>query len=269
MLTALSHRSMAGNLEALTTTGIRVRFVEPGRIGQGHRYIWLRGELTNRRFEGVQDDFKLRYSSVGVERLDGQKSSKRLGEAGVEGLLAFRDPMADDIGAPHNAGGPSAGVRWGWQSDDETGFGATATYEPMTVSAGPSHLYRYDLSLTVDRGGYWRFRGLLRGAATLGLLGDPAVRLPAAAGPAASEPRPAAVRSVGAPGPGRCSSASRARTPPPWTRTAGGPSTPTRPSPRSRCARCGPTGRGRWHWAICPGPGAWCAPPTWWARLAR
>ncbi|MFJ8171148.1 hypothetical protein ACIQ64_22185 [Streptomyces sp. NPDC094473] len=171
VLTALSHRSMAGNLEALTTTGIRVRFVEPGRIGQGHRYIWLRGELTNRRFEGVQDDFKLRYSSVGVERVDGQKSSKRLGEAGVEGLLAFRDPMADDIGAPHNAGGPSAGVRWGWQSDDETGFGATATYEPMTVSAGPSHLYRYDLSLTVDRGGYWRFRGLLRGAATLGLLG--------------------------------------------------------------------------------------------------
>ncbi|MFJ8644434.1 hypothetical protein [Streptomyces sp. NPDC093610] len=171
VLTALSHRSMAGNLEALTTTGIRVRFVEPGRIGQGHRYIWLRGELTNRRFEGVQDDFKLRYSSVGVERVDGQKSSKRLGEAGAEGLLAFRDPMADDIGAPHNAGGPSAGVRWGWQSDDETGFGATATYEPMTVSAGPSHLYRYDLSLTVDRGGYWRFRGLLRGAATLGLLG--------------------------------------------------------------------------------------------------
>lgn len=171
VLAALSHRSMAGNLEALTTTGIRVRFEEPGRIGQGHRYIWLRGELTNRRFMGVQDDFKLRYSSVGVERVDGQKGAKRLGELGVEGLIAFRDPMADDIGAPHNAGGPSAGVRAGWQSDEETGFGATATYEPMAVSAGPSHLYRYDLSLTVDRGGYWRFRGLLRGTATLGLLG--------------------------------------------------------------------------------------------------
>ncbi|MFJ4842033.1 lonely Cys domain-containing protein [Streptomyces sp. NPDC088746] len=171
VLSALSHRSMAGNLEALTTTGIRIRFNEPGRIGQGHRYIWLHGELTNRRFEGVQDDFKLRYSSVGVERVDGQKSAKRIGEAGVEGLLAFRDPMTDDIGAPHNSGGPSAGVRWGWQNDEETSFGATATYEPMTVSAGPSHLYRYDLSLTVDRGGYWRFRGLLRGAATLGLLG--------------------------------------------------------------------------------------------------
>ncbi|MEU5716190.1 hypothetical protein AB0G71_10440 [Streptomyces sp. NPDC020403] len=171
VLGALSHRSMAGNLEALTTTGVRVRFEEPGRIGQGHRYIWLRGELTNRRFAGVQDDFKLRYSSVGVERVDGQKGAKRLGEVGAEGLIAFRDPMADDIGAPHNAGGPSAGVRAGWQSDEETGFGATATHEPMAVSAGPSHLYRYDLSLTVDRGGYWRFRGLLRGAATLGLLG--------------------------------------------------------------------------------------------------
>ncbi len=171
VLAALSHRSMAGNLEALTTTGIRVRFVEPGQVGQGHRYIWLRGELTNRRFVGVQDDFKLRYSSVGVERVDGQKSAKRLGELGLEGLIAFRDPMADDIGAPYNAGGPSAGVRAGRQSDEETGFGATATYEPMAVSAGPSHLYRYDLSLTVDRGGYWRFRGLLRGTATLGLLG--------------------------------------------------------------------------------------------------
>ncbi|WP_367572055.1 hypothetical protein [Streptomyces globisporus] len=171
VLSALSYRSMAGNLEALTTTGIRIRFNEPGRIGQGHRYIWLHGELTNRRFEGVQDDFKLRYSSVGVERVDGQKSAKRIGEAGVEGLIAFRDPLTDDIGAPNNAGGPSAGVRWGWQADEETSFGATATYEPMTVSAGPSHLYRYDLSITVDRGGYWRFRGLLRGTATLGLLG--------------------------------------------------------------------------------------------------
>ncbi|WP_218924466.1 hypothetical protein [Streptomyces sp. st140] len=171
VLSALSYRSMAGNLEALTTTGIRIRFNEPGRIGQGHRYIWLHGELTNRRFEGVQDDFKLRYSSVGVERVDGQKGAKRIGDAGVEGLIAFRDPLTDDIGAPNNAGGPSAGVRWGWQADEETNFGATATYEPMTVSAGPSHLYRYDLSITVDRGGYWRFRGLLRGTATLGLLG--------------------------------------------------------------------------------------------------
>ncbi|MEK8143260.1 hypothetical protein NKH18_17380 [Streptomyces sp. M10(2022)] len=96
----LSHRSMAGNLEALTTTGIRIRFNEPGRFGQGHRYVWLHAELTNRRFEGVQDDFNLRYSSIGVERVDGQKSAKRVGEVGVEGQLAFRDPSADDIGAP-------------------------------------------------------------------------------------------------------------------------------------------------------------------------
>ncbi|MFE5238788.1 MULTISPECIES: lonely Cys domain-containing protein [unclassified Streptomyces] len=171
VLAALSYRSMAGNLEALTTTGIRIRFNEPGRLGQGHRYIWLHAELTNRRFEGVQDDFKLRYSTVGVERVDGQKSAKRIKELGFEGQLAFRDPSADDIGAPNNAGVLTLGARKGWQSDQETGFGATATYEPMTVSAGPSHLYRYDLSLTVDRGGYWRFRGLLRGTATLGLLG--------------------------------------------------------------------------------------------------
>lgn len=203
VLATLSYRSMAGNLEALTTTGIRIRFNEPGRIGQGHRYVWLHGELTNRRFEGVQDDFKLRYSSIGVERVDGQKSSKRVGEVGFEGQLAFRDPSADDIGAPNNAGVLTLGARKGWQTDQETGFGATATYEPMSVSAGPSHLYRYDLSLTVNRGGYWRFRGLLRGTATLGLLGtQPFVfRQPQdlLMGTAAG-----AVRSGAAPGPARC-----------------------------------------------------------------
>jgi hypothetical protein len=39
------------------------------------------------------------------------------------------------------------------------------------VSLTPSHLYRYDLSLTVSTGGYWRFRGLVRGLASAGLLG--------------------------------------------------------------------------------------------------
>ncbi|MEU3185087.1 hypothetical protein ABZ707_12925 [Streptomyces sp. NPDC006923] len=171
VLAALSHQTMSGNLEALTTTGTRIRLNEPGRIGQGHRYVWLRGELTNRRYEGRQDDLKLRYSSIGVERLDGQKGAKRIREAGFDGQAAFRDTSTDDIGAPSNAGVLAVGARGGLGTESETGFGATATNEPMAVSLGPSHQYRYDISLTVDRGGYWRFRGLFRGVATLGLLG--------------------------------------------------------------------------------------------------
>ncbi|MFI9042245.1 hypothetical protein [Streptomyces sp. NPDC053726] len=169
ILNALNHRNMAGNLEALATTGIRIRLTELGAIGRGHRYIWLHGDLTGRRFEGTQDDLKLRYSPVGVERIDAQKSARRVAEAGIDAQAAFRDPAGGDIGVPNNAGILSVGLRAGRQTDAETGFGSTATNEHMSLSIGPAHLHRYDLSLTVTRGGYWRVRGLLRGVATLGL----------------------------------------------------------------------------------------------------
>ncbi|CCB73153.1 membrane protein of unknown function [Streptantibioticus cattleyicolor NRRL 8057 = DSM 46488] len=174
ILNVLSHQSMSGNLEALTTTGIRIRLNEPGRVGQGHHYVWLHGELTNRAYEGVQRDVKIRYSAPGTERRDGQRGRRRALEYGVEGSLAVRDPRKDavpGIGAPDNAGTVQAGWRSGRQSDHESGYGPTVGNEPMSVSTTPSHLYRYDLSLTVSRGGYWRFRGLLRGVASLGLLG--------------------------------------------------------------------------------------------------
>ncbi|MGW0608020.1 hypothetical protein ACWD3O_29420, partial [Streptomyces sp. NPDC002640] len=174
ILTALSHQSLSGSMEALISTGVRIRLVEPGTLGQGHRYIWVHGDLTNRRYEGRQTDLKLRHSAPGGQRLDGQESRKRALAGGVDLQLAFRDPdtlTSGAVGVPDNAGVLSLGWRSGVQHDDETGFGLNATNEPMSVSTGPSHLYRYDLALSVTHGGYWRFRGLLRGVASLGLLG--------------------------------------------------------------------------------------------------
>ncbi|MFE6281200.1 hypothetical protein [Streptomyces sp. NPDC057877] len=174
ILQLLSHQSLSGGMEALITTGIRIRLTEPGTLGQGHRYIWVHGDLTNRRYAGRQDDLKLRHSAPGGQRLDGQASRKRALAGGADVQLGFRDPdslVNEDVGVPDNSGVLSLGWRSGIQHDDESGFGYQASNEPMSVSTGPSHLYRYDLSLTVTHGGYWRFRGLLRGFATLGLLG--------------------------------------------------------------------------------------------------
>ncbi|WP_146252183.1 hypothetical protein [Streptomyces carminius] len=171
ILALVSDTHLRAALEALTTTGILIPLYETGRLGQAHRYVRIRGELTRRRFRGVQDDFRHRFSSVGAERLDAQAGAKRVGEAALEGALSLRDPAKDDIGAPHNSGTLSLGVREGWQSDTELSFGLTATNEPMAVSGDRAHLYSYELSLTAEHGGYWRFRGLVRGIATLGLLG--------------------------------------------------------------------------------------------------
>ncbi|MFC4508395.1 hypothetical protein [Streptomyces vulcanius] len=174
ILGALSHQSIAGNLEALTTTGLLIRLNEPGGIKEGHHYIRVHGELTGRTYVGVQKDLKLRYGAPGGERLDGQTGRKRLLEAGVEGLLSFRDANTGDsgtIGAPDNALTLSAGARGGVQRERETGSGATATNDPTSVSLGPSDKYHYKLAFTVTRGGHWRPGSLLRGVATLNVLG--------------------------------------------------------------------------------------------------
>ena len=166
----LSQQANYANLQTLTTTGVPIRIIEPGSIGQGYRYIWVHGALSNRRYEGKRIDQGLRFGTQGAEKLDGQVGWKRGMELGVEGMLAGRSNSADDSGFRRHTLGLTAGLRKGWQRDAETGFGSATTNEMLSVTNKPSHLYRYDLTLTASKGGFWRPRGLLRGVG-LGLPG--------------------------------------------------------------------------------------------------
>ncbi|MEU8588767.1 hypothetical protein AB0C59_17470 [Streptomyces sp. NPDC048664] len=171
VINTLSQQGVAGNLEALTTSGIRIGLVDPGRFSRAYRWIWIDGALSDRRYEGTQNDLILRGSSPGTDRLDGQQNVVRTVEGGFDATLSVRDTRKDGIGAPPYVGTVQAGPRWGRQKGRRTGYGATASYEPMAVSAGPSPLHSYRLELTATSGGYWRPRSLWRGIGSLGLLG--------------------------------------------------------------------------------------------------
>ncbi|MFE3032383.1 hypothetical protein ACFXKY_12100 [Streptomyces canus] len=168
---ALSHHSVAGGLEAIVTTGLRIPLTATGRFGRSHRYLWIDGRLTDRRYEGTQNDLILRGGSPGTERLDGSQSVSRTLETGFDAGLALRDKGRDQLGAPKNLGNLTAGPRWAWQKGRKTGYGSTASYEGLAVSALPSHLHGYQLELTAKSGGHWRPRTLWRGLPSLGLLG--------------------------------------------------------------------------------------------------
>lgn len=171
VINTLSQHGVTGNLEALTTTGVRIGLVDPGRFTRAYRWIWIDGKLSDRRYEGTQNDLILRGSAPGTERLDGQQNVVRTVEGGFDVSLSVRDAGKDNIGAPSNIGTVQVGPRWGRQQGRKTGYGATVSYEPMAVSASPSHLHSYRLELTAESGGYWRPRSLWRGIGSLGLLG--------------------------------------------------------------------------------------------------
>ncbi|MER6290339.1 hypothetical protein [Streptomyces sviceus] len=168
---ALSHHSVAGGLEAIVTTGLRIPLTGTGRFGRSHRYLWIDGRLTDRRYEGTQNDLILRAGSPGTARLDGSQSVSRILETGFDAGLALRDKGRDQLGAPKNLGNLTAGPRWAWQKGRKTGYGSTASYEGLAVSALPSHLHSYRLELTAKSGGHWRPRTLWRGLPSFGLLG--------------------------------------------------------------------------------------------------
>ncbi|MFE7810861.1 lonely Cys domain-containing protein [Streptomyces sp. NPDC057433] len=170
VLGVLSQQNITANLEALTTVGLPVRLTDPDSVGQTYYTLRVHGTLTGRRYEGKDVDEGMRFSAQGVDRLDGQASAKRGVDLGFEGTFSGRDNNADDAGLPRNTLGLTLGARRGWQWEAETAFGSTVTNEPMSVSNQPTHLYRYDLSLTATLGGYWRPRGLIRGLG-LGLPG--------------------------------------------------------------------------------------------------
>ncbi|NUP39429.1 MAG: lonely Cys domain-containing protein, partial [Streptomyces sp.] len=168
---ALSHHASAGNLETMRTTGLRVPLQDPGRFTRGHRYIWLGARMTGRTFEGTTDNL-LSYSTPGVINADGGRYGTQATEATFEALFSSMDRGATDrYGAPAHSVTGQLGYRGNWQQRAETPYGSTASAEPSADTAEPAHLYSYDLAITVSTGGYWRFRSLLRGITSLGLLG--------------------------------------------------------------------------------------------------
>ncbi|MGW5636785.1 lonely Cys domain-containing protein, partial [Streptomyces sp. NPDC003832] len=170
ILGVLSQQNITANLETLTTVGLPIRLTDPDSVGQTYYTLRVHGALTGRRYEGKDADEGMRFSALGVDRLDGQTSAKRGFDLGFEGTFSGRDNNVDDAGLPRNTLGLTLGARHGWQWEAETGFGSTVTNEPMSVSNQPTHLYRYDLGLTATLSGYWRPRGLIRGLG-LGLPG--------------------------------------------------------------------------------------------------
>ncbi|GGW30808.1 hypothetical protein [Streptomyces xantholiticus] len=171
IINSLSYHSMAGNLEALITTGVRIELLEPGRFTRTHRYLWIDGRATNRTYQGTQKEVSLRHSAPGTDKLDGSRTASRATEEGVDVGVSIRDTARDELGFPLHRGLLQLGPHWNQRRGDRTGYGATASFESISVTAAPSHLYAYDLELTAELGGYWRPRGLWRGMGTLGLLG--------------------------------------------------------------------------------------------------
>ncbi|MGW3108752.1 hypothetical protein [Streptomyces sp. NPDC001100] len=171
VLNTLAFHSMAGNLETMMTSGLRISLVDSRRATRAQRYVWIDAALTDRRFEGTQKDLRLRFSAPGSENLGGRQNSARGAHVGAEGLLSLRDAATDEAGGPLHAGTGSLGVRWGGRSDSESGYGAAATHEAMSIGTKGTHLYSYEVTLTARRGGFRRFRGLLRGVLFLNLLG--------------------------------------------------------------------------------------------------
>ncbi|MEK8171891.1 hypothetical protein NKH77_28705 [Streptomyces sp. M19] len=108
----------------------------------------------------------------GATNADGGRYGTQNTDLGLEALLSLRDAVATDhLGWPAHSISAQVGYQWSGQQRVETGFGSTAAVEPLAVTTKPAHLYSYDFTLTVGTGGYWRFRSLLRGITSLGLLG--------------------------------------------------------------------------------------------------
>ncbi|OWA13237.1 hypothetical protein B9W62_00480 [Streptomyces sp. CS113] len=167
----LAHHSLATNVETMLTTGLRIDLVESATLSRGHRYVWIDAKLTGRRYEGDQQDLRVRFSAPGTEVVGGQRSGARGGQVGVEGMLSLGDTTPSDVGGVLQTGTLSAGVRAGGRSDSESGYGMSAANEQMSYNTGGSHLYSYDLRLDAKRGGYSRPRRWMRGLVLLNVLG--------------------------------------------------------------------------------------------------
>ncbi|WUH90753.1 hypothetical protein OG900_12040 [Streptomyces sp. NBC_00433] len=196
VLNSLSYQSMASSLGTMMTTGMRIGLTESTGLSRGHRYVWVDARLTGRRYEGTQEDLRLRYSAPGSENLTGQQGGATAVQVGVEGLVSVRDAARDDIGRPVQAGTVSLGGRVGRRTATESGYGSVATHEALSIGNGGSHLYSYTVSLEARRGGFWRFRRWMRGLPFLPLLGTQPFVFPEQESTLLAHPDPATQRNA-------------------------------------------------------------------------
>ncbi|WP_211303350.1 hypothetical protein, partial [Streptomyces milbemycinicus] len=171
ILTTLAYHTMAGSLETLITSGVRIPLRESLRFKRGYRYLWLDGELTGRRYEGTQTGLKIKHSAPGGEKLDSDHGVVHDLEGGIEGNGTLRTTAATALGLSKHSGSLFLGLSGGRGRGQNSVFGPSTAVERAVASTRPPHLYSYRLRVTVSRGGYWRLPGLLRGFASAGLLG--------------------------------------------------------------------------------------------------
>lgn len=168
VMDALSHHSVAGQLESFAADGLRIRLVDITGTKRKYRWIQVKGDLTGRRYEGTRNELILRSSTPGTQRLDSSGTVSHTREFGIDVGVSARESNADSFKQPINSGVLTPAGRFAWQKARKTGSGATVSYEPLHATSGPSHVFSYQLSVTVTSGGYWRFREPLR---FLGVLG--------------------------------------------------------------------------------------------------
>ncbi|MEE1767847.1 hypothetical protein PUR34_06545 [Streptomyces sp. JV185] len=168
VMDALSHHSVAGQLESFAADGLRIRLVDITGTKRKYRWIQVKGDLTGRRYEGTRNELILRSSAPGTQRLDSSGTISHTREFGIDVGVSARETNADSFKQPINSGVLTPAGRFAWQKARKTGSGATVSYEPLHATSGPSHVFSYQLSVTVTSGGYWRFREPLR---FLGVLG--------------------------------------------------------------------------------------------------
>ncbi|MET9658279.1 hypothetical protein [Streptomyces sp. NPDC006510] len=168
VMDALSHHSVAGQLESFAADGLRIRLVDITGTKRKFRWIQVKGDLTGRRYEGTRNELILRSSTPGTQRLDSSGTVSHTREFGIDVGVSARENNTDSFKQPINSGVITPAGRFAWQKARKTGSGATVSYEPLHATSGPSHVFSYQLSVTVTSGGYWRFREPLR---FLGVLG--------------------------------------------------------------------------------------------------
>ncbi|MGI5255459.1 hypothetical protein [Actinacidiphila glaucinigra] len=149
----LQYHSVMANLGTMATTGVEIALVGPGMFRRTAVYLRVRASLTRRRYEGSQSNQRNSYSTPVSTSVSGQQTAAISAQAGVEAALSLRDPAPGMGGGPLQAGTASAGVRLGVSAGVTNSHAIAAAIERKSTGSGVD-LYRYDLALSAELGGY-------------------------------------------------------------------------------------------------------------------